>query len=175
MTTMTRTNSDGQTRKTLASQIDRLDGILDGLDAALAGAVREAVEAAVKEAVRAVLAEVLTNRPLQEQLQGAADQAGAGTEDRPGGRKGRLLRLWEATAENVRRAARTVKEVGARVGGRAWLALLAAGGVVAGFVYASRKKIVASACAVCRHGKALVGKAGAALARLVPTFALGGT
>src|SRR5262249_57632999 len=75
MTTATRTNLDGQPRKTLASQIDRLDGILDGLDAALAGAVQETVEQAVKQAVQAVLTEVLTNRDLQEQLQLAAQPA----------------------------------------------------------------------------------------------------
>src|SRR5690349_14287872 len=62
MTTAVRTNSDGQPRKTLASQLDRLDGILDGLDRALTGAVQDAVEQAVKQAVQAVLAEVLTNR-----------------------------------------------------------------------------------------------------------------
>lgn len=43
-TATTRTPSNGQPRQTLASQLDRLDGILDGLDAALAGAVQEAVE-----------------------------------------------------------------------------------------------------------------------------------
>ena len=75
MTTSARTNINGQPRKTLASQIDRLDGILDGLDAALAGAVQEAVEQAVKQAVQTVLTEVLTNRALQEQLQQAAQPA----------------------------------------------------------------------------------------------------
>jgi len=39
MTTVERTSIDGQQRKTLASQLDRLDGILDGLDRALTGAV----------------------------------------------------------------------------------------------------------------------------------------
>jgi hypothetical protein len=65
MTTTARTNSDGQPRKTLASQIDRLDGILDRLDVALAGAVQEAVEQAAKQAVLSVLTEVLTNRDLR--------------------------------------------------------------------------------------------------------------
>ena len=70
--TAIRTNSNGQERKTLASQLDRLDGILDGLDTALTDAVQEAVELAVKQAVQAVLTEVLTNRELKEQLQQAA-------------------------------------------------------------------------------------------------------
>jgi hypothetical protein len=38
MTATVRTNSNVQPRQTLASQPDRLDGILDGLDATLAGA-----------------------------------------------------------------------------------------------------------------------------------------
>jgi hypothetical protein len=52
-------------RKTLAQQIDRLDGILDGLDAALHGAVadavREAVGPIVLEAVQLAVAETLSS------------------------------------------------------------------------------------------------------------------
>jgi hypothetical protein len=58
------TNANGQ-RKSLASQIDRLDalldGLADGLNHAVAQAVQGAVALAVKEAVQAVLVEVLTN------------------------------------------------------------------------------------------------------------------
>jgi hypothetical protein len=39
MTATVRTNSNVQPRQTLASQLDRLDSILDGLDATLAGAI----------------------------------------------------------------------------------------------------------------------------------------
>src|SRR4051794_28486269 len=64
-----KTNSNGQERKTLASQLDRLDVILDtlgaGLNEAVASAVQEAVETAVREGVhqgvRGALAEILTN------------------------------------------------------------------------------------------------------------------
>ena len=83
MTATTTTN--GQTRKSLAQQIDRLDAILDGLSEALQGAVadtvKEAVGQAVQEAVRAVLTEVLTNADLKQQLQQAAQppQEAAGT------------------------------------------------------------------------------------------------
>ena len=67
--------TNGQTRKTLASQLDRLDRILDGLseglDQAVAQAVREAVGLAVREAVQAVLTELLNNPALREQLQKA--------------------------------------------------------------------------------------------------------
>jgi hypothetical protein len=55
-------------RKSLSSQIDRLDGILDGLDAALSGAVADAVQAVVgqvvKEAVEASIKEVLGSPEL---------------------------------------------------------------------------------------------------------------
>src|SRR4051812_27446781 len=61
----TKTSSNGQVRKSLGEQIDRLDRILDGLaeglNEAVAAAVQEAVGVAVKEAVQAVVAEVLTN------------------------------------------------------------------------------------------------------------------
>src|SRR5262245_11044109 len=55
-------------RKTLSSQIDRLDGILDGLaealDGAVADAVRDAVGQAVREAVEATVREVLASPAL---------------------------------------------------------------------------------------------------------------
>jgi hypothetical protein len=60
----TTTNTSGRSRKSLAEQIDRLDGILDGLSEALQGAVRDAVGGAVRETLQAVLAEVLTNPAL---------------------------------------------------------------------------------------------------------------
>ena len=55
---MTKTlEMNGPARKTLASQLDRLDSILDGLSEgltdAVSSAVREAVGLAVQEAVRA--------------------------------------------------------------------------------------------------------------------------
>src|SRR5271155_4613545 len=72
--TMT-TLSNGQVRKSLASQIDRLDAMLDGLSGGLnelvGTAVKQAVEVAVKEAVRSVLSEVLTNPDLGSKLPGA--------------------------------------------------------------------------------------------------------
>jgi hypothetical protein len=67
--TMTSTISgNGTQRKSLASQIDRLDGILDGLADALnesvAEAVREVVGQAVREAVQATVREVLSSPEL---------------------------------------------------------------------------------------------------------------
>jgi hypothetical protein len=73
---MTTTTTNGQARKTLASQLDRLDSILDGLADALNGAVATAVEGAVERAVKqavgeavretlqAVIAEVVSNPDL---------------------------------------------------------------------------------------------------------------
>src|SRR5262245_45108566 len=73
---MTTTTTNGQARKTLASQLDRLDSILDGLSEALNGAVASAVEGAVERAVKlavgeavretlqAVIAEVISNPDL---------------------------------------------------------------------------------------------------------------
>ena len=92
--------TNGQTRKTLANQIDRLDSILDGLseglDQAVAQAVREAVGLAVREAVQAVLAELLTNPLLREQLQRPVEAESAPPEDpanKHGGGRGRLAAL----------------------------------------------------------------------------------
>src|SRR5262249_18333349 len=63
-------------RKTLASQLDRLDMILDGLAEnlneavaiAAANSVKEIVNVAVQEAVRAALVEILTNVEVQKRL-----------------------------------------------------------------------------------------------------------
>src|SRR5215469_1060516 len=169
MTTAERTNIDGQQRKTLASQLDRLDGILDGLDRALTGAVQDAVEQAVKQAVQAVLAEVLTNRELQEQLQQAAQHAPS--RDETHGKQSMLNRLWQATAEGVRRTVQTVKKLGRGVG----MALVAAGAVVAGIVYVARKKIASVAAAVYQGGRRLLGRAITTLASMMPSFVFGGT
>jgi hypothetical protein len=85
----TKIESNGQVRRTLASQLDRLDGILDGLSdglnqavadavsvavkdavsVAVSVAVKEAAGVAVREALQAVLTEVLTNPGLLEHLQ----------------------------------------------------------------------------------------------------------
>src|SRR5437868_9955 len=78
MTTKT-TDTNGHVRKTLASQLDRLDTILDtlgeGLNEAVAGAVEQAVEAAVREGVRqgvsGALGEVLTNPDVLSALRAA--------------------------------------------------------------------------------------------------------
>ncbi len=169
MTTAVRTNIDGQERKTLASQLDRLDGILDGLDRALTGAVQDAVEQAVKQAVQAVLTEVITNRELQDQLQ-QATQPGSPPE-KPQGKQSMANRLWQATTENVRRTVQTVQRFGRGVG----LTLVAAGGVSAGILYVARKRIASMASVVYRGGRRLLGRAITSLASMMPSFVFGGT
>src|SRR3954468_10327247 len=76
----TKVNANGKERKTLASQLDRLDHILDtlgeGLNEAVSQAVQQAVELAVREGVhqgvRSALAEVLTNPEVLAVLRAAA-------------------------------------------------------------------------------------------------------
>ena|SRR5579864_552360 len=62
-------------RKTLATQLDRLDRILDGLADNLNGAVAESVKDAVAAAVKEAVKEVLTNPALQQRMQDAQNAA----------------------------------------------------------------------------------------------------
>jgi hypothetical protein len=63
---------DNGVRKTLASQIDRLDSILDGLaenlNEAVADGVKGAVTVAVQEAVHAALVEILSSAQVRRRL-----------------------------------------------------------------------------------------------------------
>jgi hypothetical protein len=88
----TTTTINGKQRRSLAEQIDRLDGILDGLADALnesvATAVKDAVTLAVREAVQAVLTELLANPAVRELLQGGpppADDPAAPPAGQPAG------------------------------------------------------------------------------------------
>src|SRR5262249_52612267 len=73
---MSTTTLNNGVRKTVASQLDRLDMILDGLAEnlneavamAAANSVKEIVNVAVQEAVRAALIEILTNVEVQKRL-----------------------------------------------------------------------------------------------------------
>src|SRR5262245_47643809 len=105
---MTTTTTNGSVRKTLASQLDRLDGILDALsdglnqavatavEGAVERAVRQAVGQAVKEAVQAVLTEVLTNADLLAAVRGVLPTTPADTTTEPPERpKGLFRRAWD--------------------------------------------------------------------------------
>src|SRR5436190_10447897 len=77
--TQTPTNTNNRERKSLAEQIDRLDGILDGLanglNEAVATAVKDAVTLAVRQALQAVVTEVMSNPDLLGLLRGPLTQA----------------------------------------------------------------------------------------------------
>jgi hypothetical protein len=68
---MTTTTNGRAARPTLATQIDRLDRLLDGLSENLTEAVADAVKAAVVQAVQTVLTEVLTNPAVLAKLRDA--------------------------------------------------------------------------------------------------------
>src|SRR5262245_45991323 len=77
MNDSTTTNGRSQ-RKTLASQLDRLDGIIDaladGLNEAVSDAVKQAVTTAVQEAVAAAVQALLSNPDLVRHLAAQAKQ-----------------------------------------------------------------------------------------------------
>src|SRR5262245_2799952 len=64
----TTTNTASSPRKTLATQLDRLDSILDSLSDGLSEAVATAVQQAVTAAVQQAVVEVMTNAELQRLL-----------------------------------------------------------------------------------------------------------
>jgi hypothetical protein len=179
--------TNGQTRKTLASQIDRLDSILDGLseglNQAVAQAVREAVGLAVQEAVQAVLTELLTNPALREQLKGPAAAESAPPDDpanKDGGGKGRLAALCGRVGDKLRSAcsvgARWVRHA-AQAATLAWrladdrvrAALLVA------VAYLARTALAAAARRLCGATRSLVSRAWGALRRALPRLVLCGT
>src|SRR5262249_51912713 len=78
---MTVTNNTNRARKNLASQLDRLDSILDGLAEALNGAVASAVEGAVERAVKQAVGQA-----VQETFQAILAEVGASPDLSAGGR-----------------------------------------------------------------------------------------
>jgi hypothetical protein len=120
MTTTTETN--GRARKSLAEQIDRLDGILDGLanglNEAVAAAVKEAVTLAVQQAVQSVVTELVNNPAVLELLKGTLGQStaapassapAAGTAQEPGWLKKGLTSAWNGTKSLCRKAGHGLK------------------------------------------------------------------
>jgi hypothetical protein len=168
MTTTTTTN--GQARKSLAQQIDRLDAILYGLSEALQGAVadavKEAVGQAVQEAVRAVLTEVLSNRDLQEQLQQAAQPAPAPAQE-PARPTSWLGRAWGSVTGRLGEACQAVRAASVRAGRRVWAGALLSVGIAAGTAYLARERIAAAVAQVVGWCRGLVEDAGTALSALL--------
>jgi hypothetical protein len=111
--------TNGQQRKTLASQIDRLDSILDGFADNLNEAVATAVKEAVAVSVQQAIVEVLTNPELQQLLHPpvapSPTQAPAEAST-DGGRGG----LGQAVRGTVGRVAEAAGRAASAVGG--WLA-----------------------------------------------------
>jgi hypothetical protein len=114
MTAAVETQQNGRVRKTLAQQLDRLDGILDGL----ADALNESVAAAVEKAVGNVIAEILTNPAFTERLRApvtpapvVSDETAASAAPAPPSRPGALSNIMGAVRAGsgyLQRAGRAV-------------------------------------------------------------------
>jgi hypothetical protein len=184
------TNTDTPTRKTLASQLDRLDGILDGLaeglNEAVSSVVKEAVGVAVQEAIQAILVEVLADPALRAQLRKVAspDPAlpeGPAPEAESGmgglaplcGRVGARLRsACRAGAERLRRAGQMAAAAWRLAGYRVRALLLAGAGLAAaGAAWLARTWLAAAAGWLYNGAKALALRAWAALRRALPAVA----
>ena len=185
---MTKTlEMNGPARKTLASQLDRLDSILDGhsegLTDAVASAVREAVGLAVREAVQAVLTELLTNPALRAQLQRpAAAEASPpdGPADKNGGGKGRLAALCGRVGDRLRSACRVGAGWLRQAGRAAYFAWHLAGDRVRAVLLVAAAYLAGTALAAAarRLGdgvRSLAGRAWGALRRALPRLVLCGT
>ena len=73
---MSTTVTNGKpSRKQLADQLDRLDGIIDALADGLPGAVADATREGARQAVRDVILELLTNPELRTLIAGLAPAA----------------------------------------------------------------------------------------------------
>jgi hypothetical protein len=177
--------TNGQTRKTLASQLDRLDSILDGLSEglhqAVAQAAREAVGLAVREAVQAVLTELLTNPGMREQLQKAASPTPPPPAERtPEGGRGRLAALCgrvgdklcsacRAGAGWLRHAAQAASLAWRLAGARVRALLLVAA------AYLPRTALADAARRLGGAARSLASRAWGAFRRALPAIGLCGT
>src|SRR5947209_5822508 len=88
------TTTNGQVRKTLATQLDRLDSILDGLSDGLNEAVATAVQQAVATAVQQAVVEVMTNAELERLLHPSAPQPPTPPYPTPPRSRGRQAGGW---------------------------------------------------------------------------------
>src|SRR5262245_11203825 len=132
MNDSTTTNGRGQ-RKTLASQLDRLDSIIDvladGLNEAVGDAVKQAVTTAVQEAVAAAVQALLSNPDLVRHLAAQASPAAtpppaepaAPEPARPSRRRSLFSRVGLWLADRVRQVRRGLGAA------RCWVVGLATG------------------------------------------------
>jgi hypothetical protein len=179
------TNTNGRTeRKTLASQLDRLDLTIDalatGLEGWVADAVRQAVTVAVAEAVQAVLRELLAHPELLRQLVPLATPV-APAEPQPQQGSSPLRRAWLAVctrlgsiwgwlrtagsdarsklAERARGSWRHVRELSRKVWNLRCPVVLSLGiGLLAGFIgYLAGPLVSAAALGLCGAAISFVG------------------
>jgi hypothetical protein len=171
----TKSNVNGQERKTLASQIDRLDSILDSLSEALSEsvstAVQEAVSLAVKEAVQTVLTEVITHPELRDRLQPPSPPAPPAPPSNGGSNNSLSSRICSQAGYlssqmqgHCRRWVGKLRQAGSVV----WTLLLAGAGIVVATACVARSRLASAAVQLFQGGKALVSKAGQAVARWLP-------
>jgi hypothetical protein len=158
MTTNTN-NVNRPGRQTLASQIDRLEGILAGLPESLGQTVAEAVQDAVGKAVELAVREVLTNPEILKALQTAAPTAEPAKAAQDGSLAKSLGQAWQRTRENTTWAGAKVGQQAAAVGG--WLSRACAwlgGCVQTGWAWASGAcgRAAAGVAAVCNTLPALL-------------------
>ena len=111
---------NGQPRKQLADQLDRLDDILDCLGDGLTGAVAEAMKAGTALAVKGALLEILTNPELLAALRGVMPTPGSTTEPTvlpvtTGVRPGLWARMKARLADARSSAVQAVRTVRARL------------------------------------------------------------
>jgi hypothetical protein len=103
---MSQTITNGTTRKSLASEIDRLQETVAGLGQGLREAVREATTQAVREAVGELVAEVVTNPDVAAFFRNA--QAARPGPSPWGGLLGRLAGWLQRPLQLARQAWQTV-------------------------------------------------------------------
>jgi hypothetical protein len=103
--------ANGKTRKTLAEQLDRLDGILDALSEGLNEAVSDAVRDGTRSAVRDAIVEVLTNPELRALLGGVVPKP-------PAAESASAREPVDAKPTMLARVADYVREVAQRVAQR---------------------------------------------------------
>jgi hypothetical protein len=159
MTTNTN-NVNRPGRQTLASQIDRLEGILATLPETLGEAVAAAAQDAIGKAVELAVKEVLTNPEVLGALQAQTSPTPEPPKSAQDGSLAKSLgQAWERTRENAAWAGAKVGEQAAAVGG--WLSRACSwvgGRLQTGWAWASGAcgRAAAGVAAVCNTLPALL-------------------
>jgi hypothetical protein len=155
----TSTNNTRPERQTLASQIDRLEGILAGLPESLGQTVAEAVQDAVGKAVELAVREVLTSPEILRVLQAQMAPAEPAKSAQDGALAKSLGQAWNRARENAAWAGAKAGEQAVAVGG--WLSRTCAwlgACLQTGWAWASGAcgRVAAGVAAVCNTLPALL-------------------